>query len=394
MPKPVRLTPTSIATAALLAWGLLPVDGALGRARETLRNDLPSRADYAKIERGYYEQILDATAGGGRSPSSIVGAAATAALAGHAEPVEIEHGRLTDKTDDVREFVLKPNLVRDPGRRIPWSTNDHGMRDRRHSVPKPPGTVRLALVGDSIAAGWGVGDEQGFEPRLEHSLDVRSRSTGGPSVEVLNFAVPGHGPGQRWTHFAAVGWAFQPDVVLFEATPADTGWDERRLRGTLARGIGFDAPVYRDVLTRAGIKPGLDAEGYRRALRPLRRELLAGVYRAAVADCKARGVAAVWVLIPRVGKPIDPAERRDLVNTARASGFDAVIDICDVYEGTDPRDLAVGPNDFHPNADGHARIARALEAALVARPELIQLWTLPAGEERIHSPPAEDDRQR
>ncbi|MCA1686291.1 MAG: SGNH/GDSL hydrolase family protein, partial [Planctomycetia bacterium] len=203
---------------------------------------------------------------------------------------------------------------------------------------------------------------------LEHAFDARSRAAGGPAVEVLNFAVPGHGPGQRWCHFAEAGWAFSPDLVVYEATPADPGWDERRLRVLLARGVGFDAPVYRDVLAAAGVRPGLDPAEYKARLRPLRWELLAGVYRAAAADCKARGVPAVWVLIPRVGKPADPAERSRLVGLARDAGFAAVVDASDAYDGADQAALAVAPDDFHPNAEGHARIARRLEGALPGLP--------------------------
>ena len=363
MPVPDRLAPTFLATAALLAWGAARVDPAPGRVRETLRNDLPSRADYDRMERGYYEQLI----GAGRTPDAAPGA-----LAGHGESIAVEHGRLTNKVADVREFVLKPNLTRDPGRRIPWTTNAHGMRDQAVAASKPADTFRIGLAGDSIAAGWGVQDGDGFEPRLEQALDARSRAAGGPRVEVLNFAVPGHGPGQRWTHFETIGWDFDPDLVVFEATAADLGWDERRLRALLARGVGFDAPVYADALKVAGACAGLDAEGYRRLMRPHRRTLLAGVYRAAAAECRSRGVRSVWVLIPRVGKPVEASQRRDLCGLARAAGFDVVVDAGDAFDGADPRALAVAPNDFHPNADGHARLARALEPALAAavRPDL------------------------
>jgi len=359
------LTPQLLATAALLALGLAPAGSASGTPvalRDSLRGGLPNAADYDRMERGYYEQLLDA----GRGPDDPAGGS----LAGHAEPVAVEHGRLALPVADVREYVLKPGLSCDPGRKIPWATNGHGMRDRDYPEAKPPGTVRVGLAGDSIASGWGVGDEVGFEPRLERALDARSRGAGGPAVEVLNFAVPGHGPGQRWAQFEAVAWAFDPDLVLYEATAADLGWDERRLRGLLARGVGFDAPVYRDALRGAGVRPGLDAAGYKRALKPLRLALLAGVYRRAVAECRSRGVPVVYVLIPRVGKPADPADRRVLLGLARAAGFAAVVDASAAYDGADPRDLAVSPHDFHPNAEGHARVARLLAPALAgwARP--------------------------
>jgi hypothetical protein len=259
--RPASLAPHILATFVLLGWGLLPGDHVSGmspRVRDVLRNDLPSRSDYDRIERGYYERILDT----GRQPGAVETT--------NGESLAAHHGRLTLKVADLREFVLKPGLSRDVPHDLPWSTNSHGMRDREYKPAKPPNTTRIALVGDSIAAGWGVNDDETFETKLEEALDATSTESGGPAVEILNFAVPGHGPGQRWTHFSMVGWSFSPDLVLYEATLADAGWDERRLRGLLARGIGWDAPVYRRVLDSAGLRPGLDAESYKQQLKPLR----------------------------------------------------------------------------------------------------------------------------
>src|SRR3954467_10875715 len=73
MGHPSSLTVQLLATAALLGWGLLPAPLAAGmpaRVREVLRRDLPSHADYERMERGYYEQLLDAgrTRGGEADP--------------------------------------------------------------------------------------------------------------------------------------------------------------------------------------------------------------------------------------------------------------------------------------------------------------------------------------
>ena len=251
-----------------------------------------------------------------------------------------------------------------------WSTNALGMRDRSYETAKPPRTFRIAFVGDSIGAGWGVNDGEGFEPLLERTLDERSKGAGGPAVEVLNFAVPGHGPGQRWEHFTRVGWAMDPDLVLFESTTGDPGWDERRLRGLLPRGIGWDAAVYRDALTASGARPGGTPETYKRVLRPFRDAFFAGVYRTVVADCRAHGVPCVLIPVPRVGKAADPAERKRMVAVAESAGFTLVADLTDAYDGLDPNDLAIGPRDFHPNADGHARLARRLDEAARPAPAL------------------------
>ena len=71
-------------------------------------------------------------------------------------------------------------------------------------------------------------------------------------MEIINCAVPGHSPGQRWCHFTQVGWPMKPDLVIYESTAADVGWDERRLRYLLARGMAWDSPIYH---ARAGTKP-------------------------------------------------------------------------------------------------------------------------------------------
>jgi hypothetical protein len=131
--------------------------------------------------------------------------------------------------------------------------------------------------------------------------------------------------------------------------------------------------MYRDALAAAGAKPGGTIESYKKTLRPHRDAFLEGAYRAAVADCRARGIECILVLVPRVGKAADPDERRHMTAIARAAGFRSVIDLTDAYEGLDPSGLAIARNDYHPNAHGHARLARRLGAALAGRPEFRRL---------------------
>jgi hypothetical protein len=347
---------------ATLAWGLLP-DAVAPRWREALRRDRMNDADYERMERGYYEHLLDA----GRQLGAPAGPAPGRALENHVVAIPFDAGPLTLTVDDLREYVLKPGLsvIR---KGVSWSTNDLGMHDGPYATSKPAHCLRIALVGDSIGAGWGVDDGRGFEPVLERTLDGRSRAAGGPSVEVLNFAVPGYAPGQRWENFGRVGWSMGIDLVVYEATLADPGWDERRLRGLLPKGIGWDSPMYRDALARTRARPGRGMDDYKEDLRPARWDLLAGVYRTIADDCRGRGVPSVWVLIPRVGKATD---------LARRSGVSAVVGLSDAFDGLDPEALAIDPSDYHPNAEGHARLASRLDAALTARPEVRRLWNGP-----------------
>lgn len=358
-----------IAVLAMLGWhwspgrwgpsGLERLRWAIGCDEVENLDRLLSRVDGDHADHGYYNQLIDTGLRPGQPPSIAVA------------------------VDEVREIVLRPNLSirRDDGTR--WSTNAMGMRDRPYATSKPAGTFRIAMMGDSIGVGLGVGDGLGFEPLLERWLDDRSRRSGGPAVEILNLALPGRSPGQRWDHFQKVGWATDPDLVLFEATPADINWDRRRLSEILPRGIGWETPIYGDVLMRSGIRPGATTQEYWEALAPYRWDLLASAYRSVAEVCRARGVPCVWVLIPRVGRSVEPEYHRRLVATARDAGFTAVVDVSDAFEGSDPAALAIDPSDFHPNVEGHALLARRLAPALWPLPEFRRLQGPGPNGERI-----------
>ena len=257
---------------------------------------------------------------------------------------------------------------------VHWRTNSQGMRDRAYAVAKPPRTFRIALVGDSIGAGWGVDVEQRFESILERAWDARSRAASGLAVEIINCAVPGHSPGQRWCHFSQVGWPMNPDMVIYESTAADVGWDERRLRYLLARGSAgirrFTIRCWSERGSSGSAAPTITSVRCGRDIGTS----WPGVYQTMAADCRSAGVPIVWVLVPRVGRPNDGPTSGHWSKTAQAAGFSRIVDVTDAYDGLDPARLAVDPDDFHPNAMAHERLARRLDVALSGLPELRPLW--------------------
>jgi len=89
-------------------------------------------------------------------------------------------------------------------------SNSLGFRDREHTVAKPPGTYRIAILGDSIAAGYRIErTEDAFPARLEALL----RAAGLP-VEVLSFAVTGYNTEQEVETLRVRALQFDPDLVL------------------------------------------------------------------------------------------------------------------------------------------------------------------------------------
>jgi len=88
--------------------------------------------------------------------------------------------------------------------------NSLGFRDREHPRAKPPGTFRILVLGDSIAAGHQVERTADvFPARLEALLRERRLP-----VEVLNFAVSGYNTEQEVETLRDKGLAFEPDLVL------------------------------------------------------------------------------------------------------------------------------------------------------------------------------------
>jgi hypothetical protein len=95
---------------------------------------------------------------------------------------------------------------------IDFEVSRDGLRDRSYARAKPPGVFRIAVLGDSVAFGWGVALEETFPKRLEARLNGRAAGR----YEVLNFGVPGYNPYTEAKLPAGVAMGYAPDVVLVQ----------------------------------------------------------------------------------------------------------------------------------------------------------------------------------
>jgi hypothetical protein len=91
--------------------------------------------------------------------------------------------------------------------------NSDGLRDREHAVPKPPGTLRIAVLGDSCAEAVNVPLEKTFWAVLERQLS-HPAAVGNRTVEVINFGVGGYGTAQEFLTLRERVWKYNPDIVL------------------------------------------------------------------------------------------------------------------------------------------------------------------------------------
>jgi lysophospholipase L1-like esterase len=94
-----------------------------------------------------------------------------------------------------------------------YRINGHGFRDDQWTVEKAPSSFRIAVLGDSIAFGYGVPEEARFTERMEVALQETMPDL---RVEVLNFGVNGYNPYNEAELLRVVVLRFAPDLVLVQ----------------------------------------------------------------------------------------------------------------------------------------------------------------------------------
>lgn len=94
----------------------------------------------------------------------------------------------------------------------PVRVNHLGMRGAETTVVKPPGTVRIAGLGDSVMFGWGVGEGEPYLQLVEKAINDEAPQ--GTRYELLNFAVPGYNTVMEVATFEHKVLAFAPDLVV------------------------------------------------------------------------------------------------------------------------------------------------------------------------------------
>ncbi len=98
--------------------------------------------------------------------------------------------------------------------------NSHGLRDREHSIEKPTGTFRIAILGDSFSEAFQVSQDKTFWAVLERELQAMPEYRD-QTVEVINFGVSGFGTIQEWQMLEHYARDYSPDLVLLAFLPGN-----------------------------------------------------------------------------------------------------------------------------------------------------------------------------
>jgi lysophospholipase L1-like esterase len=295
-------------------------------------------------------------------------------------------GLVRPSSDPEVIYELKPRLQ---GRFLgqPFVINSLGLRGREVLPAKPPGTLRIAGLGDSVMFGWGVGQSETYLEILERRLH---EELPGPRpaadraeprrYEALNFAVPGYNTAMEAAVFETKVLGFEPDLVILQVIHNDLELPpflcEPRRVWSLDRSVLLDLVrdgrrtlverhrsrlAYRDKLARIESAPAL--ERYRHM------EGEAGFRRAMARLAALAREHSLPVLVMTDGTSGDPW---NLVHeVVKEHGFHALV--TEPYYGAyleqhgierSPEGWAqtffISRRDQHPNAVGHRVLAGAL----------------------------------
>lgn len=125
-------------------------------------------------------------------------------------PVELEEVRLRNVANGrAVEPTLEPNRYL-----VSYRFNELGCRGRDYAIPRPAGTSRILLLGDSYTLGVGVHEEDTFAHQLEGLLNQEMATASGRRYDVVNCGVSGYGTREERILYELVGAQYTPDVVL------------------------------------------------------------------------------------------------------------------------------------------------------------------------------------
>ncbi len=250
------------------------------------------------------------------------------------------------------------------------ASNALGYRDREHRLAKTASTYRIAVLGDSIAAGQRVARyEDTFPAVLEELLTVR----GLPS-EVLNFGVSGYNTEQEVETLVERGLRFEPDLVLVAYCLNDRGRCDGDILKTLVAKAGGADPVVgqRWLLTQSRLArlAWYQLRG-RRQQRPLEYAALAEDTVAASFVRLARlaqehGFAVMVAVFPDLDDLRSyyfAAEHRFVAELSARNGFYHL----DLLEPLRVGQREVRADRYHPNELGHRVAGRAMASFILER---------------------------
>jgi lysophospholipase L1-like esterase len=261
-------------------------------------------------------------------------------------------------------YTCRPNV---------GGANSQGYDDEEHSIEKPPGTFRIVVIGDSIAAGHGVGSRDSFCRLLENELN---NGLPGGQCEVIVLARSGYATSQELVLLRNEAFQYGPDLILWSYVlndPADPLYHDAS--GDLR--MVYEPKIHILHLLRQawfGLREAIRTRGgpqeYHKRLHYAYWDQVAENLGEIGRLCGEHQVPVVFLLHPilEADRPsFDDSALLDLYENlkdlAERSGL-VPVDLREAFRDCVPAELNFRDDPWHPNALGHRLIAHFLRRRL------------------------------
>ncbi|MRG95006.1 SGNH/GDSL hydrolase family protein [Polyangium spumosum] len=268
---------------------------------------------------------------------------------------DVNNRHVAASSDGLLRYTYRPGfpIEESEGERI--VVTEDGLWDVPHVIPKPPGVLRVVVLGDSVPNDPSIPFRRRFPRQLEALL--AQKAPAGQKVEVVNVSCEGYNTVQEVRLLERVGLRYEPDLVVLAYVLNDPFLQNGGYRRI---GNSFFAFHFANLVVRRKC-PAFEHmhEGYtfdlvvRASLSRLR--LLADKHHFQV-------LVAPLPLVEPFDDPSCLSVYDKVIAAAREQGFSAGR-VVDAFQGEDHRAF-LKPQDAlditHPNAEGHDRMARRL----------------------------------
>lgn len=245
--------------------------------------------------------------------------------------------------------------------------------------PKEHAEYRVLLLGDSVALGWGVAQEEIFSVRLQQRLTAEA----GRPVRIINAGVAGYNTVQEYTFLRKEGLALEPDLVLLvyhpndvEPTPPDYSSIQvaslqdksppQVLRLLLETSWLFRLAIYAGQYGRYGIRSAADLDTSEFRLEDGWRDSMSSL-RGIAQLCEERHIPLAAFYIRLLATPFNGAL---LTDVAEAIAPHPVHDMLPWFAEEDAQAYMNSRMDPHLNPKGHQVTAKHMAEALIHNTDL------------------------
>jgi hypothetical protein len=277
--------------------------------------------------------------------------------------VDMSNSRIAISPDRLLRFTYRPGAeVRGRDGTTPMRVTADGLLDVPRAVPKPPGVVRIVLLGDSVPNEGSLPFAQRF-PHLMETL-LQAAAPPGVTTEVVNVSCEGYNTIQEERLLEKVGLRYQPDLVVWTYVLNDPYLQNGGYR---RMGNSFFVFQLAPLLLLASGGSFCDGFAYLHADYAFDLVVRNSLERAKlIADREHLKVLfATLPIVERFDHPVCMQLYDKAIGAAKDQGF-ATTRVVDSFVGEDYHKYAKPGERFdvtHPNADGHRKMAEHLAKA-------------------------------